>query len=429
MSEETTQPRRPRADTEPLLTPRNNAAARAHMNIDGSTSSSDEAEEEDKNTMLAPLNLTQNEIAAKLAAIEEADRYEQKRAARVASANFETQSTSSTNTLPFSDSESDEEDDEQASDSTDKTQRLLHTEAIEKFLNGTSCTYSFTELISSVLAGLNENQREQFWVVQCLMTESKPLPSFDSVLRKTRLPRKTYEQIMLDIYRTLPDVAQKDPFFINSLYRGLVMHAAFRPDIGYVQGMNFLWGIIVLCNSKPHQQLLIAEHVVRVILPYYFTTDFVGAAIDARVLSYYMQRRCTNLEKHMRERFDGSLHAMFLRICSSWFTSMFANHLPRTLAMSLWDLVMMRGAVALFEFTLRLFIYGQKRGWLAKFTDWPAFLTKLEQRMLELTSLEPIYKTHLPNDRIVQEDFVTRRRAATRIVFAEMRATAVNLGK
>jgi hypothetical protein len=227
---------------------------------------------------------------------------------------------------------------------------------------------------------------------------------------------------MNDIYRTMPEVAAENRYFINALYRGLVAHAALRPDIGYVQGMNFLWANILLCISKPQQQLLVAEHIMRDVLPYYFTTDLIGAAIDATVLRYYLMRRCPNLEKLMRDKFD-DVHYMLLRVTTGWFTTLYVNNLRASQRKRLWDMIMLRGAVALFEFTIRIFIHSQKRGWIDRSTNWVELVMRIETYLKELKSLNPILETHLPSGRLVHEDFAARRRVATRIVFAEIRAS------
>jgi hypothetical protein len=295
------------------------------------------------------------------------------------------------------------------------------TSIMQRFLNGDTCHYSFTELHTCVWNGLNDTLREQFWVVQCVTPENTSLPTLDALIGAARLPPRVYRAIMADIYRTMPEAAHASRYFINQLYRGLVAHAALRPDIGYVQGMNMIWANIILCIAKPQQQMRVAEHVVRNVLPFYFTTDLVGAAIDAAVLRYYLVRRCGNLERLLRAKFD-DVHVLLLKITGSWFSILFVNQMRVSQRKRFWDMIMLRGAVVLFEFTIRLLIYAQKHKWLERHSEWPEFITHVEQRLLAMELLDPVLKTRLPSGRIVLEDFDARRRAATRVVFAELQA-------
>lgn len=297
------------------------------------------------------------------------------------------------------------------------------TTIMQSFLNGDRCNYSFTELHKCVWTGLNDSLREQFWVVQSVPNESAVTPeTIDELLARARMPATVYKQILTDLYRTMPEAAHANSFFINTLYRGLLAHAVLRPDVGYMQGMNFLWGMIILCVTNPQRQLLVAEHLLRIVLPYYFTTDqIVGAAIDAIVLRYYLQRRCTNLEQRMNSKFQGDMRSFLLCVTSSWFTRLFIGKMRLSNCKRLWDMIMLRGAVVLFEFALRIFIYSHKHKWLDNSAAWPELMLKIEARLIEMPNIDPILNTHIPNGHLILEDFNARRRVATRVVFSDLR--------
>jgi hypothetical protein len=50
---------------------------------------------------------------------------------------------------------------------------------------------------------------------------------------------------------------------------------------------------------------------------------------------------------------------------------------------------------------------------------------KIEDAMGQLANLDTIYRIHVPDGIIIQEDFVSRRRVATRLVFYELRQEAL----
>jgi hypothetical protein len=300
-------------------------------------------------------------------------------------------------------------------------------QVMQQFLHGADCNYSWTKFQQCVHAGLGDNTREQFWTTQAVTAESSQLPQLDDVMQHAKLSRRVYDDIVNDIYRTMPDVAAIDPTFIDRLYRGLVTHAVLRPDIGYVQGMNMLWANIVVSVSNPNKQLMVAEHIVRTVLPYYFTTDLLGALVDARVLHYYLVRRCPNLERQMARRFgrDGepstdNVAMMLQRMTSTYFPDLFNTLLSASQRKRLWDQIMLRGAVAIFEFMLRLFIYARDRHLVRNADNWVEFCTELDAHTRQLDSIDVILATHIPVGRIAHEDFAARRLAATRIVFAEL---------
>jgi len=302
-------------------------------------------------------------------------------------------------------------------------------------LSNPRCDFSFTDLYNAVWCGLGDTTREQFWIMQAMPRDTSALvsntPDFDELLDNAWIPRTTYDQIRRDLFRTFPQLSHTVAYFISDLYRGLVAHAVLRPDIGYVQGMNAMWGLIVLAISKPQQRLLVAEHVVLNILPHYFTTYSLGQQIDALVLRYYFERRRKADYTRYCERFgeDDTL-MLFTNICVKEFSTLYAFTLPRTEALRMWDMVMMRGAPALFEFALRYLHYLWKKRYIDNCENWMA-AAQLFTKLFEQTNgdahrakalYEAIARTELPLGRIEAADLELRRRVATRAIFEQTRA-------
>jgi len=300
-------------------------------------------------------------------------------------------------------------------------------------LNGRQCSYSYSELYNAVWAGLADTTREQFWIVQAMPSDTSSLlsslPPFDELVENAWMPVATLDQIRKDIFRTFPDLSHTRPFFISELYRGLIANAVWRPDIGYVQGMNALWGVIVLAISKPQQRLLVAEHITQRLLPHYFTTYSLGQRIDALVLRYYLERRRPHDYRAYCDRFgaDGTLH-LLTDVCVKHFGTLYSFALPRSETLRLWDMVMLRGAAALFEFALRFLHYAWKKRHLEHCESWVS-ATQLLGTLFAQASDEPdraarlyetIARTELPLGRIEAADLGLRRRVATREVFEQM---------
>lgn len=308
------------------------------------------------------------------------------------------------------------------------TQQQKHNNVMNEYLMGTNCHYSFSDLIAALRAGISDNLREQYWITESQPGEMlAPLPDFDELIRGALLPRDVYDQIMADLYRSevLADLSLVTVESIGSLYRGLIAHAALRPDIGYTQGQNFLWAQIIHCIARPQHQLLIADNIVRRILPYYFTTDLVGARIDALVLRAFLKRECPNLELVMVKTYP-EVQTLLLCLTSSFFTKLFISTMPMENTMRLLDMVMFRGAVELIEFMLRIFIYSHNKYLFAGCPTWADYVKKLSDLLREKTTFDAIMseRNKLPNGHIVQENFAKRRADATRIIFLEVATAA-----
>lgn len=298
-----------------------------------------------------------------------------------------------------------------------------------------SLDYSWTELNTNVWCGLADTTRERLWVMQSMSLETSELtalPAFDSLLQNAYIPKAVYEQICKDLFRTFPDLNNKH--FISALYSALVAYATLRPDIGYGQGMGSVFGIIALAISKPQQQLLVAEHVFTNVLPHYYSTkEALGSRIDGIVLDYYFQRQRPHDHACFLGQFGSpqDLREFLIDFCWKHFSSMYALALPRTLALRIWDLVMLRGAGALFEFAVRYFHYLWKYDKIGNCDHWieasqllaAMFARRNAEQQEKLYEAIARY-SELPLGPIEPQDLLIRRRIATQKVFESIRAAA-----
>lgn len=402
-----------------------------------SSSSSSEADEpapalSPKTEMIRPQpNHDRAVHDAHVIAVERADALErelQAKARRGRSMTFENDETSDSNSNPLarvsnSTLDPDTERIDEESNTLPRVEAITRVmrsreqlAIVQQFLNAGDCDYSQTKLYNCVWNGLGDALREQVWIVLAATPESLSAKDFDTILAEACIPKKTYDQIARDLYRTgVPSTYAN----INALYRGLIVHAALRPDIGYVQGMNFIWARIIASVANHQQQLLVAEHLVNKVLPYYFTTDLLGAAMDARVLDAYLKRRCPNLRDLLDKKFEG-IRPVLLRFTSTYFSTLFVNQLSTTEAKRLWDLIMLRGAAEMFEFMIRTLLFAHRLRWLEQSKTWIDFVMRLEVELPKLKSITCILEMHIPNGHLQLDDLVTRRASAARLIFADV---------
>lgn len=377
----------------------------------------------------APADISDDQWAIRLKLIEE-DRLQKEREAAAA------QETSG--------EESDDDDDD--SDEVkkpltpnrpppDEAQMRERDARVVSVLSLRSYDYSWSTLYNSVWAGLPPTTREQIWITQSMPPEAleeSAHPLFEKLVENAHIEAAVYDQICKDIFRSFPSM--NDRYFVSTLYRGLIVHATLRPDIGYGQGMNTLWGLVIMTISKPQQQLLVVEHILRNILPYYYTTQpTLGSIIDGKVLAYYFERRRPGDYRYFAERIGQDprdLADFFTDFCFTHFSQLYARALPIAETVRLIDVIMMRGASALFEFAIRLFHYMYKKRKLDTCSHWieitrilPAMFAKCNEQEADALYTKIARDTTLPLGNIVSEDLSMRRRLAAQNVFATIRET------
>lgn len=320
-------------------------------------------------------------------------------------------------------------------------------------LGDRKCSYPWHAVYTAVTSGRggigDALTRERLWLLQARPVESDsvaPMPPFETLSRTARIPRPVLEQILKDLHRsfreeeTAPLVDRR--YYLESLYRGLVAHAALRPDIGYVQGMNFLWGILVLTIAKPTSQLVVAEHIVRRVLPYYFTThELVGALMDGLVLQYYFREQRPRDYAALAARFaqtdvvgaeddvEEAMHSFFVSFCVRHFSTMFGSALPIPIVLCIWDRVMLRGACELFEFAVRSLHYYVRRVPLERIESSQQIVQMYDELFAATEDQDELYadisrRTRLPLGHILSEDLELRRRCAAGIIFERICAGA-----
>lgn len=331
------------------------------------------------------------------------------------------------------DGDDDDDDDDDAAHAAESKRQFASAKQqfvlMQSLLSGNSCRYNFLKVYETVWRGLDTGLREQFWSSQLghisfSAIDDQELPTFEILLQNGRLPHAVFKQIMLDLYRTFPYIDRDRPGFDSLLYSALVMYAIYRPDIGYVQGMNFLWGTILLCLPRQAQQLHMMEHVTRRVLPYYFDTDGIGWRVDAAVLAAFMHERCCKLKEFYERELQTSFEDLALELVARWYTTLFVRILVGDQVLRIWDMIMLRGAVTLVQVTLQILNYAYKRELFLNCGCASEFVQRMEARLGQLGNIDGILKTRLADKHIPIEDFELRRRSATRIQLARLRAAA-----
>jgi hypothetical protein len=153
----------------------------------------------------------------------------------------------------------------------------------------------------------------------------------------TERAHRVLEQVEKDLRRT---EVGSDGDKLSAMRRVLCAFASFNPDVGYVQGMNFI--VVALLRVFDEQQTFwMLALIVQDWLPDHFSSAMVGNHIDCRVLS-------TLTSEHM-PRLAGRLAALDVSVqllTTRWFLCLWSSVLPVHALHRLWDLLFVSGPAA-----------------------------------------------------------------------------------
>ena len=117
-----------------------------------------------------------------------------------------------------------------------------------------------------------------------------------------------------------------------------------RPDIGYVQGMSYVAGILLL-NLEPYKAFVVLVNIISspLLIPFY-RLDQVGITRRCQMFRLLLRHNLPELTDHFET--EGVKPGMFL---IEWFLTLFARTLNQDLTTRIWDLYVMNGPVVLFQ--------------------------------------------------------------------------------
>jgi hypothetical protein len=117
-----------------------------------------------------------------------------------------------------------------------------------------------------------------------------------------------------------------------------------RPDIGYVQGMSYVAGILLL-NLEPYKAFLLLVNIISspLLIPFY-RLDQVGITRRCQVFRLLLRHNLSDLSDHFET--EGVKPGMFL---IEWFLTLYARTLNQDMTSRVWDLYVFSGPLVLFS--------------------------------------------------------------------------------
>lgn len=150
------------------------------------------------------------------------------------------------------------------------------------------------------------------------------------------------QQIEIDISRTFPDLRSFDVEPQRKLLRVLNAYAAYNPDVGYCQGMNYVAGLLLIVSDMREEESF--AMLARLMDDQNFGLS--GLYQERLPLLRRYLRACDRLVAEtvpeLRDHFikEQVQPAVYLH---QWFLTLFINCFPLSMVMILWDVIVCEG--------------------------------------------------------------------------------------
>jgi len=177
----------------------------------------------------------------------------------------------------------------------------------------------------------------------------------DCIIDLNRCTVETLDQIDRDLPRTYPDVE----FFANTDIReglGRVLRAIAieYPDVGYVQGMNFLLANILLHTNRSESDAFYLFRMMMESPKYGLHHIFVHGLPNLRtfsdILDWLIMTRHPDLHQHFEEiGFEPLFYSQ------NWIMTLFSYMVPFVELAAIWDNFFEYGWESIFQYSLALF--------------------------------------------------------------------------
>ncbi|KAF5405259.1 TBC1 domain family member 14 [Paragonimus heterotremus] len=156
--------------------------------------------------------------------------------------------------------------------------------------------------------------------------------------------------IKLDVSRTFPSLGLFQPGnpYHDPLHDLLAAYVAYRPEIGYVQGMSFLAAILLLVMDDTFDAFVMFANILsRPCHRAFYSLDENEFIVYFRAFDQTLADRLPRLHAHFSR--VGLEPNMYL---FDWWFTIFSRSLPLEADMRIWDLFFLDGELALFRAAL-----------------------------------------------------------------------------
>jgi hypothetical protein len=190
----------------------------------------------------------------------------------------------------------------------------------------------------------SKNNNEESDLSSSLSMSTKKI--YSKYIKQTLDKEKSINLIDLDIERTFPymGVFKKDSQLGENLKEILRIFVVARPDIGYVQGLSYIAGTLLLHMEKFQAFVCFMNIILSPnILPFYLLDE---KNIKKRLDLFYdiFKINLPELFDHFKEKEIMPEHYLL-----EWFMTLYTRNVYIDLSFRIWDIYMIEGPRAIFE--------------------------------------------------------------------------------
>ncbi|GFE55040.1 TBC domain containing protein, putative [Babesia ovis] len=186
-----------------------------------------------------------------------------------------------------------------------------------------------------------------YWSVVELLDEKITVEGVKMAVADLVLGQKTTTAILLDIRRTYPSLKFYTRYGRIMLRRILLAYAFFDPDVGYVQGMNFIVANLLWHSTEEQAFWAFISLMYMYDCRCMFLQGLPGVFRRCDVIEKCMQDHVPKLTEHLR---NVGVHIPM--IASDWLMTLCANSIPIKPLGRLWDSFFAEGWIVIFRFVL-----------------------------------------------------------------------------
>lgn len=228
------------------------------------------------------------------------------------------------------------------------------SERLDNFFNVSRKIAKEREVSKICLDPIPTQFRGRIWATMLhTKQKSRAWPNYYNSLLEmiNTLGESTRVQIDKDLSRAFPEMSEHRDAYNETLRRVLCAYATRHTLDGYTQGQNYIAGSLIMFLDEEDAFWAMCTMCEEILVDYY-TQDMHGVYVDCKIFSYYVSLYFPVLDKHLRSH-DITLAAHTIE----WFMCLYTKTLPIETAFRVWDDILRRGIVALFEYALRIIKY------------------------------------------------------------------------
>ena len=244
----------------------------------------------------------------------------------------------------------------------------------------------------------SKNNNEESDLSSSLSMSTKKI--YSKYIKQTLDKEKSINLIDLDIERTFPymGVFKKDSQLGENLKEILRIFVVARPDIGYVQGLSYIAGTLLLHMEKFQAFVCFMNIILSPnILPFYLLDE---KNIKKRLDLFYdiFKINLPELFDHFKENEIMPEHYLL-----EWFMTLYTRNVYIDLSFRIWDIYMIEGIISLYKSAIVIFSIHQKDYLEMEFSDIMNHLKNLETNKYNVDKFVEAMNKVKFNDKIMNK--------------------------